>query len=101
MSKKPENLDLYDEHEEVVSEGGKKVRRRGIFLLPNLLTTASLFAGFFSIVSSVEGNFIYAGMAVFVSQIFYRALENCRYLLNLFENDFLGRILDYKKMFYQ
>ena len=70
MPKKSENLDLYDEHEEVVSEDGKKVRRRGIFLLPNLLTTASLFAGFFSIISSVEGNFIYAGMAVFVSQIF-------------------------------
>ena len=52
MPKKPENLDLYDEHEEVVSKGGKKVRRRGIFLLPNLLTTASLFAGFFSIISS-------------------------------------------------
>ena len=60
MPKEPENLDLYDEHEEVVSEGGKKVRRRGIFLLPNLLTTASLFAGFFSIISSIEGNFIYA-----------------------------------------
>ena len=70
MSKKPENLDLYDEHEEVVSEGGKKVRRRGIFLLPNLLTTASLFAGFFSIVSSVEGNFINACVAIFVAQIF-------------------------------
>ena len=70
MPKKSENLDLYDEHEEVVSEDGKKVRRRGIFLLPNLLTTASLFAGIFSIISSVEGNFIYAGMAVFVSQIF-------------------------------
>ena len=70
MPKEPENLDLYDEHEEVVSEGGKKVRRRGIFLLPNLLTTASLFAGFFSIFSSIEGNFIYAGIAVFVAQIF-------------------------------
>ena len=70
MPKKTENLDLYDEHEEVVSEGGKKVRRRGIFLLPNLLTTASLFAGFFSIVSSIEGNFVNAGMAIFAAQIF-------------------------------
>ena len=70
MPKKPENLDLYDEHEEVVSEDGRKVKRRGIFLLPNLLTTACLFAGFFSIVSSIEGNFIYAGIAVFAAQIF-------------------------------
>ena len=58
MPKKPEHLDLYDEHEEVVSEGGKKVKRRGIFLLPNLLTTTSLFAGFFSIISSIEGDFV-------------------------------------------
>ena len=70
MKKKPDNLDLYDEHEEVVSEGGKKVRRRGIYLLPNLLTTAALFAGFFSIISSIEGNFIFAGAAVFVAQMF-------------------------------
>lgn len=35
-----------DEHEEVVSEGGQKVRRRGIYLLPNLLTLGALFAGF-------------------------------------------------------
>ena len=70
MPNKSENLDLYDEHEEVVSEGGKKVRRRGIFLLPNLLTTAALFSGFFSIISSIEGNFIYAGMAIFAAQVF-------------------------------
>lgn len=70
MIKKSEKLDLYDEHEEVVSKGGKKVRRRGIFLLPNMLTTASLFAGFFSIISSIEGNFIYAGMAIFAAQVF-------------------------------
>ncbi len=70
MKKKLDNIDLYDEHEEVVSEGGKKVRRRGIYLLPNLLTTAALFAGFFSIISSIEGNFIFAGAAVFVAQMF-------------------------------
>ncbi len=70
MPKETEKLDLFDEHEEVISRGGKKVKRRGIFLLPNLLTTASLFAGFFSIISSIEGNFIFASMAVFVAQIF-------------------------------
>ena len=43
MSEDPqESLDLFDDHEEVVSEDGKKVTRRGIYLLPNLLTTASL-----------------------------------------------------------
>ena len=63
MSNDPqESLDLFDEHEEIVSEDGKEVKRKGIFLLPNLLTTAALFAGFFSIVSAINGNFVYAGM---------------------------------------
>ena len=70
MSNDPqESLDLFDEHEEIVSEDGKKVKRKGIYLLPNLLTTASLFAGFFSIVSAINGNFVYAGMAIFASQM--------------------------------
>ena len=38
MSEENENLDLFDEVEEVVSRDGKKVKRRGIFLLPNILT---------------------------------------------------------------
>ena len=55
MSDDPqESLDLFDEHEEIVSEDGKTVKRKGIFLLPNLLTTASLFSGFFSIVSAIN-----------------------------------------------
>ena len=70
MSDDPqESLDLFDEHEEIVSEDGKKVKRKGIFLLPNLLTTAALFAGFFSIISAINENFIYAGMAIFAAQM--------------------------------
>ena len=70
MSDDPQdNLDLFDDHEEVVSEDGKKVTRRGIYLLPNLLTTASLFSGFFSIVSAINGNFIASGMALFAAQM--------------------------------
>ena len=70
MSKDPQDsLDLFDDHEEVVSEDGKKVTRKGIYLLPNLLTTASLFSGFFSIVSAINGNFIASGMALFAAQM--------------------------------
>ena len=58
MPKDSEKLDLYDEHEEIVSVRGKRVKRRGIFLLPNLLTTASLFSGFYSIISAIQGDFI-------------------------------------------
>ena len=30
--------------------------RRGIFLLPNLLTTGCLFGGFYAIVAAIDGN---------------------------------------------
>lgn len=44
--------------------------RKGIFLLPNLLTTAGLFSGFFAIVSSMNGQFEAAAVAIFVAMIF-------------------------------
>ncbi|MBR9872609.1 MAG: CDP-diacylglycerol--serine O-phosphatidyltransferase [Gammaproteobacteria bacterium] len=53
--------------EEVVE--GAKVRRKGIFLLPNALTTASLFSGFYAIVSASNGVFDNAAIAIFVSMI--------------------------------
>jgi CDP-diacylglycerol--serine O-phosphatidyltransferase len=43
--------------------------RRGIYLLPNLLTTAALFAGFYSIVAAVDGNFQVAGASIFVAML--------------------------------
>jgi CDP-diacylglycerol--serine O-phosphatidyltransferase len=46
-----------------------KPRRRGIFLLPNLFTTAALFAGFFSIVQAMNGRFEQAAIAIFVAMI--------------------------------
>ena len=37
MSEDPQDsLDLFDDHEEVVSEDGKKVTRKGIYLLPTI-----------------------------------------------------------------
>jgi CDP-diacylglycerol---serine O-phosphatidyltransferase len=44
--------------------------RRAIYLLPNLLTTACLFSGFYAIVAAIDGNFSRAGMAVFIAAIF-------------------------------
>ncbi len=43
--------------------------RRGIYLLPNLLTTAGLFAGFYAVVASMQGHFVYAAIAIFVAMI--------------------------------
>lgn len=45
-------------------------KRRGIYLLPNLLTTAGLFSGFFAVVSSMNGKFEAAAVAIFVAMIF-------------------------------
>lgn len=44
-------------------------RRRGIYLLPNLLTTGGIFAGFFSIVAAIDGNFAMAAWATIVAFI--------------------------------
>ena len=65
-----ESLLPIDEHEEVVSENGKKVLRRGIFLLPNLMTLGALFSGFYAIVAAMAGEFNEAGWAVFLSGVF-------------------------------
>ncbi len=43
---------------------------KGIYLLPNLCTTASLFCGFFSIVKSLSGDYILAAWAILLSGIF-------------------------------
>lgn len=81
MSEKdPENEKLHDagdhddplpfgEHIEEVSENGRKVRHRGVFLLPNLFTTGALFSGFYAVVSAMHGNFENAAIAIFVAMI--------------------------------
>jgi len=61
---------LIDEHEEEVSENGKTVRHKGIFLLPNLFTTGGLFCGFYAIVASMRGDFEAAAIAIFFAAIF-------------------------------
>jgi CDP-diacylglycerol--serine O-phosphatidyltransferase len=61
---------LVEEHEEEVSEGGRKVRRQGIYLLPNLFTTAAMFAGFYSIIAAMRGDFESASIAIFFAMVF-------------------------------
>jgi CDP-diacylglycerol--serine O-phosphatidyltransferase len=41
-----------------------ELRRRGIYVLPNLLTTAALFAGFYAIVQAMTGRFEHAAVAI-------------------------------------
>jgi len=44
-------------------------RRRGIYLLPNLVTTAALFAGFYAILSANAGRFEAAALAIFAAML--------------------------------
>ena len=46
------------------------LRRRGIYLLPNLFTTGALFAGFYAIVQSMNGKFEHAAVAIFIAMVF-------------------------------
>lgn len=48
-------------------EGGLK--ERGIYLLPNLFTSASLFSGFYAIVQAMNGNFEHASIAIFIAMV--------------------------------
>ena len=44
-------------------------RGRGIYLLPNLFTTAALFAGFYAVLAAMNGQFEKAAIAIFVAMI--------------------------------
>ena len=46
----------------------KKVHK-GVFLLPNALTTAALFAGFYSIIAGINGNYVAGAVAVVVAGV--------------------------------
>jgi len=48
----------------------QKPRPKGIYLLPNLLTTGCLFSGFYAVVAAIDKHFAPAGIAVFVAMIF-------------------------------
>lgn len=47
----------------------RTMRRRGIYLLPNLFTTGALFSGFYAITSAMGGRFETAVIAIFVAMI--------------------------------
>ncbi|MCR4331812.1 MAG: CDP-diacylglycerol--serine O-phosphatidyltransferase [Sulfuricaulis sp.] len=46
-----------------------EMRRRGIYLLPNLFTTAALFAGFYAIVQAMNARFEQAAVAIFIAMV--------------------------------
>jgi len=46
-----------------------ELRRRGIYVLPNLLTTAALFAGFYATVQAMNGRFEHSAVAIFIAMV--------------------------------
>lgn len=46
-----------------------KTSRRSIYLLPNLLTSASLFSGFYAIIAAIKGNYQAAAVAILIAGI--------------------------------
>lgn len=56
--------------EEEHTESGQKVRNKGIYLLPNLFTTAALFSGFYAIISAMNGAFEKSALAIFIAALF-------------------------------
>lgn len=47
----------------------RKSIKKGVYLLPNLITSASLFGGFYSIIAALDGQFENAAIAILVSAV--------------------------------
>jgi CDP-diacylglycerol--serine O-phosphatidyltransferase len=46
-----------------------QIRKRGFYILPNLFTTAALFAGFYAIVQAMNQHFEQAAVAIFIAMV--------------------------------
>jgi CDP-diacylglycerol--serine O-phosphatidyltransferase len=44
--------------------------KKGIYILPNSLTLCGMFFGFFSILSSIKGNYVHAAWSVIIADVF-------------------------------
>ncbi len=55
--------------EEIVKTDKRENLRKGVYVLPNLITAGSLFAGFYVIIASTDGNFVRAAWFILLSAI--------------------------------
>lgn len=60
----------FEVEEEEHTQEGHKVKRRGIYLWPNLITTAALLCGFYSIIASMNHDYLHAIYAIFLAALF-------------------------------
>jgi len=51
-------------------EKGKRKFKRGIYILPSIFTSLSLFCGFYSITASIKENYLYASWAIILAAAF-------------------------------
>jgi CDP-diacylglycerol--serine O-phosphatidyltransferase len=77
MQKQPQQHEQQEHFEgitfEVVEEENTetgKVRRRGVYLWPNLITTAALLSGFYSLIASMNGDYQQAVYAIILAALF-------------------------------
>ncbi len=78
MEEKPQLQDQLKDKIRTELERGRRRRKRrrrphlkrGIYLLPNLFTTGSLFAGFYAIIAAIQMDFWWASLAILVSIVF-------------------------------
>ncbi len=61
---------MNDTGDEIHTGASQAHRGRGIYLLPNLFTTAALFAGFYAVLAAMNDQFEKAAVAVFIAMIF-------------------------------
>lgn len=47
-----------------------KKPKKGVYLLPNIITLCGMFAGFYAIIAAINGNFLYAAWAIVIANIF-------------------------------
>jgi CDP-diacylglycerol--serine O-phosphatidyltransferase len=64
-----ERDDFEERRQEEAPRGIGGLRRRGIYLLPNLFTTAALFFGFYAIVQAMNNRFETSAIAIFVAMV--------------------------------
>jgi CDP-diacylglycerol--serine O-phosphatidyltransferase len=64
-----ERDDFEEGRREAAPPGIGGLRRRGIYLLPNLFTTAALFFGFYAIVQAMNNRFEASAIAIFVAMV--------------------------------
>jgi CDP-diacylglycerol--serine O-phosphatidyltransferase len=57
-----------------IAEGRMSRVRRGIYILPSILTSASLFCGFYSIISSIYGDYSAAAISIIIA-IFFDTID--------------------------